>query len=123
MCSTLCSLWPWRLGDTSALTIYRFGGELEPLPPEVVANPDEVDFLQFHWTDPVDDDLGGEVYQVDLSDRTMRALQFDPRVNIAPTAVDRDAGVRESTRQIEQERAVDGDLATARSMYRWIRMI
>ena len=99
--------------DASALTIYRFGGELEPLPPEVVANPDEVDFRQFHWTDPVDEDLGGEVYQVDLSDRTMRALQFDPNVNIAPTAGDRDAGVRESTRQIDQERAVDGDLATA----------
>jgi hypothetical protein len=98
--------------DASALTIYRFGGELEPLPPEVVANPDEVDFRQFHWSDPVDEDLGGEAYQVDLSDGTMRALQFDPNVNIAPLAKDLGAGVRESTRQIDQERAVDGDLAT-----------
>ena len=99
--------------DASALTIYRFGGEDLPLPPEAVENPDEVEFRQFSWMDSVDEDLGGEVYQVDLSDRTMRALQFDPNVNIALTAKDRGAGILESTRQIDQEKAVDGDLTTA----------
>jgi hypothetical protein len=99
--------------DASALTIYRFGGELEPLPPEVVADPDGVDFRQFSWADPVDEDLGGEVYRADLSDGTLRALQFDPNVNIAPTAKGRAGGVRESPRQLEQEKAVDGDLTTS----------
>ena len=97
--------------DASALTIYRFGGDDLPPPPEVERGG--VEFVQRSWLQPVDEELGGGVYQLDLSDRTIRALQFDPTVNMAPTAKARGEGVRESTRQLDQEKSVDGDLTTA----------
>ena len=99
------------VSDASALTIYRFGGDDLPPPPD--AELEGVEFVRRSWLDPVDAERGGEVYQLDLSDRTIKPLHFDPDVNIAPTARDRGEGVRESTRQADQERAVDGDMATA----------
>ena len=99
------------VGDASALTIYRFGGDDLPPPPE--AEIEGVRFVHRSWLDPVDADLGGEMYQMDLSDRTLRAIQYDPDVNIAPTAKARGQGITESTRREDQERAVDGDLSTA----------
>ena len=97
--------------ESSALTIYRFGGEELPPPPE--AELDGVLFLPRSWTDPVDEDLGGEVYQVDFGDRTLQALRYDPGINMAPTAKERGEGIRESARQVDHEKAVDGDLSTA----------
>jgi len=97
--------------DASALTIYRFGGD--DLPPPAEVENSGVEFIQRSWLEPVNEELGGGIYQLDLSDRTIRALEFDPTVNMAPTAKARGEGVRESTRQIDQEKAVDGDLFTA----------
>jgi len=99
--------------SSSALTIYRFGGDPELLPPELVANPDDVTFNPLSWTDPVDEDLGGEVFQVDLSRGTINALRYDPDENIALTAIDRGEGVVAGTRQEDHQKAVDGDLTTA----------
>ena len=62
----------------SALTIYRFGGD--DLPPPVEAEADDVEFVQRSWLTPLNEDLGGEIFQVDLSDRTLRATRFDPTV-------------------------------------------
>ena len=73
--------------ESPALTIYRFGGEELPPPPE--ADNAGVLFLPRSWVDPVDEDLGGQVYQVDLGDRTLKALQYDPGTNMAPTAKER----------------------------------
>ena len=97
--------------ESPALTIYRFGGEELPPPPE--AEFDRVLFVPRSWVDPVDEDLGGEVYQVDLGNRTLKALQYDPGINMAPTAKERGEGIRVSTRQADHEKAVDGDLSTA----------
>ncbi len=97
-------------GDLSALTIYRFGGEELPAPEE--AGLDGVEFIQRSWLDPVDAAAGGEVFQVDLSDGTIRAQYYGVDDNIALTAAARGEGVRESTRKEEQEAAVDGNLAT-----------
>ena len=74
---------------------------------------DRVLFVPRSWVDPVDEDLGGEVYQVDLGNRTLKALQYDPGINMAPTAKERGEGIRVSTRQADHEKAVDGDLSTA----------
>ena len=98
-------------GDLSALTIYRFGGEALPVPEE--AGQEGVEFIQRSWLDPVDDDAGGEVFQVDLGNGTIRAQYYGADENIALTAADRGEGVRESTRKEEQSAAVDGDLTTA----------
>ena len=98
-------------GDLSALTIYRFGGEERPAPEE--AGLDGVEFIQRSWLDPVDDAAGGEVFQVDLGNGTIRAQYYGADENIALTAADRGEGVRESTRKEEQSAAVDGDLTTA----------
>ena len=97
--------------ESSALTIYRFGGEELAPPPE--AELDGVRFVPRSWADPVDEDLGGEVYQVDFGNRTLQALRYDPGINMAPTAKERGEGIRESTRQVDHEKAVDGDLSTA----------
>ncbi len=97
--------------ESGALTIYRFGGE--ELPPPHEAENEGVVFIPRSWADPVDEDLGGEVYQVDLGDRTLKALQYDPGINMAPTAKERGEGIRVSTRQADHEKAVDGDLSTA----------
>ena len=99
------------VGDaSSALTIYRFGGDELPAPSE--AELEGVQFIQRSWLEPVDEELGGEVYQADLSDGTLRVLRFDPDVNIAPTARHRGGGIRESTRLANDEKAVDEDLTT-----------
>ena len=97
-------------GDAAALTIYRFGGEDVPPPPE--AEADGVEFVQRSWLDPVDDDLGGEVHQVDLSESTVRARRYDPDENIGLTADDRGEGVKEGTRKAEHVLAVDADTST-----------
>ena len=114
-----CSLWIVVLAITlmcegsSALTIYRFGGDPQQLPPEKLANPDEVTFIPVAWTDPVDEDLGGEVLQVDQRQGTLKALRYDSDENIALTAADRGEGVRAGTRQADWQKAVDGNLSTA----------
>ena len=97
--------------DSPALTIYRFGGD--DLPPPPAAESSSVNFIQRSWADPVDPDKGGDIYQVDLEALTIKALQYDPKVNMAPTAKVRGQGIRESARQADHERAVDGDLSTA----------
>ena len=82
----------WRLAlviglmcsDASALVIYRFGGESLPPPDELSAvGGEDVQFVQLRWTD-LNPDLGGDAFQVDLSERYIRALEYDPQVNIAP---------------------------------------
>ena len=98
-------------GDLSALTIYRFGGEELPAPEETAR--EGVEFIQRSWLDPVDEDVGGEVFQIDLGNGTIRAQYYGADENIALTAADRGEGVRESTRKEEQSAAVDGDLTTA----------
>ena len=98
----------------SALTIYRFGGDPEPPPPEKLANPDEVEFIHVRWADPVDPELGGQAFQVDLEGGTLKPQRYDIDENIAPTATDRpDGGMRESQNQEGQGRAADGDHGTA----------
>ena len=98
-------------GELSALTIYRFGGEELPAPEETAR--EGVEFIQRSWLDPVDEDAGGEVFQIDLGNGTIRAQYYGADENIALTAADRGEGVRESTRKEEQSAAVDGDLTTA----------
>ena len=98
-------------GDLWALTIFRFGGEDLPAPEE--AGQEGVEFIQRSWLDPVDEDVGGEVFQVDLANATIRPQYYGADENIALTAADRGEGVRESTRKEEQSAAVDGDLTTA----------
>jgi hypothetical protein len=114
-----CSLWIVILAITSmcegssALTIYRFGGDPEQLPLEKLDNPDDVTFIPIAWTDPVDEDLGGEVLQVDLRGGTINALRYEPDENIALTAADRGGGARAGTAQLDFQKAVDADLSTA----------
>ena len=98
-------------GDLWALTIFRFGGEDLPAPED--AGQEGVEFIQRSWLDPVDEDVGGEVFQVDLGNATIRPQYYGADENIALTAADRGEGVRESTRKEEQSAAVDGDLTTA----------
>ena len=78
-------LFPGR-ENASGLIIYRLGGEGLPPPSEIV-NPD-VDFVQLSWSE-VEAAQGGEIYQIDIDDRAIRILEYDPQVNIAPTATDR----------------------------------
>ncbi len=99
--------------SSSALTIYRFGGDPEQLPPELVANPDEVEFFPIAWTDPVDEALGGEIFQVDDAAGTIKALRFGSNENIALTAADRGEGIPKGTRKADHQKAIDGDLTTA----------
>jgi len=72
--------------QASGLVIYRLGGEELPPPPE--ADDPDVDFVQLSWSE-VDAAQGGEIYQLDVDERVIRALEYDPQVNVAPTSVDR----------------------------------
>ena len=76
-------------GNASGLIIYRFGGEFLP-PPEEAGNQD-VEFIQLPWS-ALDAAQGGETFQLDMDDASIKALQHDPQVNIAPTAKDRGEG-------------------------------
>jgi len=105
---------------SSALTIFRFGGDPELLPPELVANPDDVTFVPIAWTDPVDEDLGGEVHQVDLRDATVKAQRYELDENIALTVEDRGGSVREGPNQSVQKLAADGDLNTSWSPQQYL---
>ena len=78
-------LFPGR-ENASGLVIYRLGGEELPLPPE--AGEQDVDFVQLGWLE-VEEAQGGEIYQLDMDAQGIRALEYDPQVNIAPTAEDR----------------------------------
>ena len=78
-------LFPGR-ENASGLVIYRLGGEEFPLPPE--AGEQDVDFVQLGWLE-VEEAQGGELYQLDMDTLGIRALEYDPQVNIAPTAEDR----------------------------------
>ena len=68
------------------LEIYRLGGEALPRPPET-DDPD-VNFVQLSWSE-VAAAQGGEIFQLDMDDQSIRALEYDPTVNLAPTAKDR----------------------------------
>jgi hypothetical protein len=101
--------------DSSALVIYRFGGESLPLPSELSAEGGEdVQFVQLRWTD-LDPDLGGEVYRLDLDGQSIRALEHDPQVNIAPGFEERGGRLGRDiwTNGNKYESAFDGDLNTA----------
>ena len=72
--------------ESSALIIYRFGGASEPPPPEV--GSDGVRFIQRDWSE-LDAAQGGETFQLDMDDAAIRALRYDPQVNIAPAFEER----------------------------------
>ena len=99
--------------DAAGLTIYRFGRDPEPPPSEKLANPDEVEFIHVNWSDPLDAEQGGQIFQIDLASGTLRPEHYDLEENISLTARNReDGGMRESQNQEGQERAADGDLST-----------
>ena len=100
--------------EAAALTIYRFGGDPEPPPPEKLANPEEVEFIHSPWSNSLDEELGGKAFQLDLSNGTLRPALYDINQNIAPTAEDRGkgAGMRESQNSEGQGNAADGDYST-----------
>ena len=102
--------------ESPALTIYRFGGESLPPPPELSAEGGgEVRFEQRQWTD-LDPALGGGVYQLDLDDQWIRALEHDPQVNVAPGYEERGGNLGVRGREAFGDKyasAFDGDLATA----------
>ena len=110
--ATICSLLlgGGLISSADALRIYRFGGDDLPPPPE--AEVEGVEYIQRSWVDPVDEELGGEVFQVDFSERTIKALRYDSDENIALTARARGEGIREGPNQAQQEAAADGDLDT-----------
>lgn len=84
--AALCAAVVLTAGAAHPLVIYRFGGEdLDP-PPET--GEPGVEYIQKSWED-VDSEAGGETFDLDLSREAVRALRRDPRVNIAPTAVER----------------------------------
>lgn len=117
--SSLC--WPVALAvgllcsESLALTIYRFGGESLPPPGELsAAGGQNVQFVQLHWTD-LAEDLGGSVYQLDMDEFGISALEHDPQVNIAPTYVQRGGhlgGMSVFARGAKYATAFDGDLNT-----------
>lgn len=84
--------WRWRTAlalilicsESSALVIYRIGGETQPPPSELAADGgQDVRFVQLSWTD-LDPAVGGSTFQLDMHDGGIRALRHDPTVNIAP---------------------------------------
>ena len=108
--------------EVSALTIYRFGGESQPAPPELSAEGGEgVEFVQLQWTEP-DGDLGGSVHQVDMTEG-IHALELDPNVNIAPSFAERGGELGRFFRDSNPQKyaaAFDGDLTTAYSAPRYL---
>lgn len=90
LCSLLQAL-PIALALTaspsSALVIYRFGGEALPPPPE--AADAGTQFVQLAWTG-VDPAAGGMAEDVEVTAAAIRALRRDPSINIAPTALERE---------------------------------
>ena len=78
-------------------------------------------FQQLSWSD-LDPALGGQLYQLDLDEQGIRALEHDPDVNIAATYLERggelgrhiwDSGEKYAT-------AFDGDLTTAYTAVRYL---
>jgi len=64
------------------LVIYRWGGEA--LPPPSEAGSEGVDFVQLNWS-ALDAAQGGETFELDMDDQAIRALEYNPQVNIAPS--------------------------------------
>ena len=84
--AALCTTVVLTAGAAQCLVIYRFGGEDLDAPPE--AGQPGVEFIQKSWEE-VDRDAGGATHDLDLSREAIRALRRDPRVDIAPTALER----------------------------------
>ena len=93
-------------GESAGLTIYRFGGESLPDPPE--AGNDGVIFTQLNWTE-LDESRGGEAIRLHMDETTIGALKHDPKVNIAPTSWDRGGKLIRADRQ---GAVMDGDHET-----------
>ena len=98
--------------ESSALIIYRFGGASEPPPPEV--GSDGVRFIQRDWSE-LDAAQGGETFQLDMDDAAIRALRYDPQVNIAPGYLQRGGRLGGGLWQMpdQYKDIFDGDLNTA----------
>ena len=95
-------------GDSSGLTIYRFGGE--DLPPSQEADNVGVNFIQLGWSN-IDASLGGKASNLIMDSKGVRPLQYDPQVNMVPQARER------ITKEIGCEyeisgKALDGNLNT-----------
>ena len=75
----------WTPDPTSALVIYRFGGE--DLPPPAEVDSLGARFVQLGWDEVADAD-GGRTVDVEVARSRIAALRRDPNVNIAPTAED-----------------------------------
>lgn len=70
--------------QASALVIYRFGGQALPPPSELSAEGgQDVQFVQLRWTD-LNATQGGSVFELDMDESRIQALEHDPNVNIAP---------------------------------------
>ena len=69
--------WP---GPASGLTIYRFGGEDRPKPPE--EGRDGVDFRQLSWLD-FDAEPHGETIDLAVDSAGIQPLKRNPDFNIA----------------------------------------
>ena len=68
-------------GPASGLTIYRFGGEDRPKPPE--EGQAGVDFRQLSWMD-FDAEPHGEIIDLDVDSTGIQPLKRNPDFNIAP---------------------------------------
>ena len=92
--------------EVSGLVIFRFGGEVLELPPEV--GREKVEFIQLSWTD-LDPSLGGETVDLDIDAAAIRALKQDPTFNVAPDIEEKGGShVRKQT----NGQVWDGDTST-----------
>mgnify|MGYP006416890431 CR=1 FL=1 len=101
--------------QSSALVIYRFGGESLPPPSELSAEGGEdVQFVQLRWAD-VHATRGGSAFQLDMDEQGIRALEYDPEVNIAPGFLERGGHLGRNiwTSGDKYAPAFDGDHDTA----------
>ena len=76
--SSALGLWA---GPASGLTIYRFGGEDRPKPPE--EGHAGVDFRQLSWME-FDAEPHGEIIDLDVDSTGIQPLKRNPNFNIAP---------------------------------------
>ena len=109
-CASLATALP-----TSALTIFRIGGE--SLEPPALVGTEGVTFVQRSWSD-IDPDSLGSQFLTQPAQEFLAPVRLDPQVNLAPLLEEMEGGLRvlgigHWVRQEELEKLRDGDLETA----------